>query len=65
MSTTSIKPTDLIDSRGIAELLGVSRAHVTDRLSKRTDFPRPAINVSQRLRKWRSMDVLHWATSAR
>ncbi len=49
---------DLIDTKEIARLLGVTRAHVTNRLTKRPDFPAPAVNISQRLRKWRKDDVL-------
>lgn len=52
--------TTTINTAEIARLLGVSRAHVTDRLTKRADFPRPAINISQRTRYWRRDDVLAW-----
>jgi predicted DNA-binding transcriptional regulator AlpA len=54
----SPKPLDLVDTGDIAKMLGVTRAHVTNRLSKRPDFPRPAVNLSQRLRRWRREDVL-------
>ena len=50
-----------IDSQKAAELLGVTREHFTDRLSKRPDFPPPVINFSQRSRKWMLSDVLKWA----
>lgn len=49
-----------LDTAGIAELLGLSREHVTDRLTKRVDFPKPYINVSRRTRYWRTSDVLKW-----
>ena len=49
---------DLIDTSEIARMLGVTRAHVTNRLTKRPDFPPPAVNLSQRLRKWKREDVL-------
>ncbi|VUZ28965.1 Uncharacterised protein [uncultured Comamonas sp.] len=49
-----------LDTAGIAELLGLSREHVTDRIIKRVDFPRPFINVSRRTRYWRTSDVLAW-----
>lgn len=52
----------LIDTAGIAELLGVTRAHVTDRLTKQMDFPKPFINRSQKLRRWKQDDVFAWAT---
>jgi predicted DNA-binding transcriptional regulator AlpA len=51
----------LLDTAQIAELIGCTRAHVTDRLSKREDFPRPLINVSRKLRKWSAADVMAWA----
>lgn len=49
-----------LDTAGIAQLLGLSREHVTDRLTKRLDFPKPYINVSRRTRYWRTTDVLKW-----
>lgn len=52
-STTSAR----VDTAGIAALLGCTRAHVTDRLTKRPDFPKPFINVSQKMRYWRLADV--------
>jgi predicted DNA-binding transcriptional regulator AlpA len=52
---------ELMDTKAIAQLLGVSRAHCVGRIIKRPDFPTPAINLTQRLRKWRRADVLRWA----
>lgn len=52
---------DLIDTKQIAQLLGVTRAHAVGRIIKRHDFPKPVIDVSQRLRKWNIQDVLKWA----
>lgn len=49
-----------LDTAGIAQLLGLTREHVTDRLTKRVDFPKPYINVSRRTRYWRTSDVLAW-----
>lgn len=49
-----------LDTAGIAALLGLSREHVTDRLTKRVDFPKPYINISRRTRYWRTTDVLKW-----
>lgn len=51
----------LIDTAGIADLLGMSREHITDRVTKRPDFPRPALNLSRRARRWRESDVRVWA----
>ncbi len=66
MNTTTIQQGPMassvprLDTAGIAEMLGVTREHVTDRITKRPDFPRPFINVSRRLRYWRTIDVLKW-----
>lgn len=51
---------DLIDTAQIAAMLGVSRQHVTDRLTKQPSFPAPKIDLSQRLRRWDRADVLAW-----
>ena len=50
----------LLDTKGIAELIGMSRGHVTNRLTKRPDFPAPVVNISQRTRRWRLKDVQSW-----
>lgn len=66
MNTTTIpqNPMDSavprLDTAGIAAMLGVTRVHVTDRITKRPDFPKPFINVSRRLRYWRQSDVQAW-----
>lgn len=52
------KTLDLIDTAEIARMLGVTRQHATDKLTKHPDFPKPAVNLSRRLRKWRREDVL-------
>jgi predicted DNA-binding transcriptional regulator AlpA len=51
---------DLVDTKQIAQLLGITRAHCVGRIIKRPDFPKPAINLSQRLRKWKRQDILKW-----
>lgn len=53
---------DLITYTDISKLLGVSLPHARDRLTKRPDFPAPAVNVSQKIRRWRTADVLRWAS---
>lgn len=53
---------DYVDTAQIAELLHVSRAHVTDRLTKRPDFPRPRVNISRVVRRWSREEVLEWAS---
>lgn len=49
-----------LNTAGIASMLGVTRVHVTDRITKRPDFPKPFINVSRRLRYWRTSEVQAW-----
>lgn len=51
---------DLIDTKEISRLLGVTRAHCVGRVIKRPDFPKPAMNLSQRMRRWRRNDVLRF-----
>jgi len=51
---------DLLDTKDIAQLLGVTRAHCVGRIVKRPDFPKPAVAVSQRLKRWRKAEVLKW-----
>lgn len=50
----------LMDTGAIAAMLGVSRAHVTDRLTKQSTFPAPVIDLSQRLRRWDREQVMAW-----
>lgn len=47
-----------LDTKDIALLLSVSREHVTNRIVKHPDFPKPAINLSQRIRVWNADEVL-------
>jgi predicted DNA-binding transcriptional regulator AlpA len=51
---------DLLDTADIADLLKCTREHVTDRLTKRADFPRPRVNLSQKLKRWAREDVVAW-----
>lgn len=50
--------TRTMDTADIAQLLGLTREHVTDRIVKRADFPAPVINLSRRTKRWRESDVL-------
>ena len=52
---------DLLDTAQIAELLGLSQKHVTDRVTKAPDFPPPAIAISRKTKRWNRADVLAWA----
>ena len=44
----------------ITAMMQMRREYVRDRLTKRPDFPRPAISVSQKFRRWNANDVQDW-----
>lgn len=52
--------TEMIDTKEIASMLSVSREHCVNRIIKRPDFPKPVVDLSQRLRRWRRQDVMKW-----
>lgn len=52
--------TEYLSTQELAKLLGMSPTYVRDRLVKRPDFPRPALSLSQKLRRWNSIDVGNW-----
>lgn len=49
-----------IDYGEIAELVGVTRAHARNRLTKQPDFPAPCVRVSTQIIRWQLTDVLAW-----
>ncbi len=51
---------NLLDLTDIAERLKLRREYVRDKLVKTGDFPRPAINISQRIRKWEEDAIQAW-----
>ena len=53
--------TEKWDTADIAEYHGYSRAHVTDKLIKRPDFPVPFINTSRKHRFWDRAVIEAWA----
>lgn len=57
MTTQNI---ELIGTKDISRMLGVTQAHCVGRVIKRPDFPKPVIDLSQRIRKWRKDDVLRF-----
>ena len=59
--STARQPDQLVDTAAIAQLLGVSRRHVTERMSHQPDFPAPLVNRSQKLRRWSLAQVLAWS----
>jgi predicted DNA-binding transcriptional regulator AlpA len=53
----------LLDLDDIASMMKLSPAYVRDKLVKRSDFPRPALFISQKLRRWSVDDVASWIDS--
>lgn len=52
-------------TKDIAETFGLSHEYVTDKVTKRPDFPKPVVNLSQRLRRWNKAEVERWFTAER
>lgn len=52
--------TDLITTEEIAKLTGLSPRHVRERVVHTADFPRPAIQLSRKTRRWDRNDVAAW-----
>lgn len=51
---------ELIDTADLARILNVTRTYVTDKLTKHPSFPRPAINLNRRVRRWDKSEVMAW-----
>lgn len=50
----------LLDTAQIAAMLGMTREYVTDRLTKRPDFPKPRVALSRKMKRWAECDVREW-----
>ena len=50
----------LLTLSDIAEMLTMTHNYVRDRITKRPDFPRPALSLSQKTRRWNEDDVRAW-----
>lgn len=55
----------LIDTKAIAALLGISTKHVRERLVHQADFPRPALQLSIKMRRWATDDIEAWLEKQR
>ena len=55
-----MKRTDLISTADIADDLGLARDYVTSKLTKRPDFPKPALRLSQKTVRWLRDDYESW-----
>ena len=51
---------DYVDTADIATALGLNREYVADRLVHRPDFPRPALVLSRKTRRWLRADFERW-----
>lgn len=52
--------TTLLDTGQIAQLLNLTREHVTDKLTKQPGFPAPQVNLNRKTRRWSEDEVLEW-----
>ena len=51
---------ELLTLEDISESLNVSHSYVRDRVVKRPDFPRPALSLSQKCRRWSRAAFEEW-----
>ena len=52
----------LWDTADIAREFKVERRTVTEKWTKRPDFPKPAQRINRKVVRWRPEDVQRWAT---
>ena len=50
----------LIDTADIAEMTGLTRDYVRDRVTKRPDFPAPVLKLSRKTVRWSREDIARW-----
>lgn len=55
---------EYVGTREIAEELGLARKYVTDRLTKREDFPAPALKLTRKTVLWLRSDFNKWRKRA-
>jgi len=62
-----VRTEDLIDARGVAELLELSHPNSVSTYQRRyTDMPRPIVNLGQgRCRLWLRPEIVKWAKEHR
>ena len=63
LPTLAMVKADLITTADIAEDLGLARDYVTSKLTKRPDFPKPALRLSQKTVRWLRDDYEAWKTA--
>lgn len=55
---------ELMDSKAVATMLGLSRHHTVNAVMKRPDFPPPKVNLSRKTRYWLRDEVTAWVRKA-
>lgn len=50
----------LIGTKEIAEMFALSREYVTDKLTKRADFPKPQLKVNRKVKRWDLAEIEAW-----
>jgi predicted DNA-binding transcriptional regulator AlpA len=58
--TITLTPTELLTPDHISAMLEISREHFINRVSKRPDFPRPCLVLSQKNKRWDALKVQEW-----
>lgn len=53
----------MIGTKEIAAMLGLTRRYVTNVVVKRPDFPKPAVTLSSKTKRWEEVDVMRWMRS--
>lgn len=48
---------DMMTLQQVAEKMNVPYPYLRDKISKQPDFPSPAINYSQKMRRWKRSDI--------
>jgi hypothetical protein len=65
MHSAEIDEANLVDTAQIAAMAKVTRKQVTNRWTKRPDFPEPVQNATQKTRRWNINDVREWLRQPR
>jgi predicted DNA-binding transcriptional regulator AlpA len=60
LTPTENRTMNYVTTADMAEALGLEREYVTDRLTKRPDFPAPALVLSRKTVRWLRTDFEEW-----
>lgn len=53
-------PDEMVGTGEMAAMWRLSRQHVTNEITKRPDFPQPALNLTRKTRRWLLVEVEAW-----